>query len=433
MKDLLKRFESTPWKFLLCAIVFTYSLYHFSRALDHSHEMASDLVRPKSVSEFKNLGRPENEDVFLLEHQETFFREYHAKTTFVIAQNPKKQGTALRTQKLPVCLSLESAIFNKINVQIETFSNLAASLKVDDSPVIVSLDEKKTFLWLTRMATDSFFEEKLKKSPLLVPKGSVLIPGSRACTEGEGLCGEDSQAKSSFKFGMKDVMFGRSQDVKKLLQKLGGECAGKSVECVKKGVESGQIKIDSGCEVFQDTTEIPNMDHLNPLKFNEEKSKDHWEAGSHGGSVKNPETATFPRILVFRKQLENFQHSAGKWRIQEFMFQPQGVVHLPDGKKQSFLQETCPHKIMPWLPLEFPSNAPNRSDARCSSACIEGSGICGPDHGFPRADGSHSECDGDFTCCSPGGWCGYTPDHCDCPTCIDYSKISAIRSYNRLN
>ncbi|XP_070576117.1 bone morphogenetic protein 1-like [Ptychodera flava] len=45
---------------------------------------------------------------------------------------------------------------------------------------------------------------------------------------------------------------------------------------------------------------------------------------------------------------------------------------------------------------------------------------CGPN--YPLPDGSPAECDpnGIYPCCSPYDWCGNTPDHCECPGCIDF-------------
>ena len=46
---------------------------------------------------------------------------------------------------------------------------------------------------------------------------------------------------------------------------------------------------------------------------------------------------------------------------------------------------------------------------------------CGP--GFPLEDGSPARCDPDSPdfCCSAGGWCGHTEDHCNCETCKNYN------------
>ncbi|KAI8507152.1 hypothetical protein Bbelb_155910 [Branchiostoma belcheri] len=48
---------------------------------------------------------------------------------------------------------------------------------------------------------------------------------------------------------------------------------------------------------------------------------------------------------------------------------------------------------------------------------------CG--RGFPAENGKDAECDpdGNIPCCSPGNWCGYTVDHCDCPGCVDYRNM----------
>ena len=48
---------------------------------------------------------------------------------------------------------------------------------------------------------------------------------------------------------------------------------------------------------------------------------------------------------------------------------------------------------------------------------------CGPR--FPLADGSTpAQCNPNgpngYGCCSRIGWCGNTPEHCNCGSCIDY-------------
>ncbi|XP_070575267.1 uncharacterized protein [Ptychodera flava] len=51
-----------------------------------------------------------------------------------------------------------------------------------------------------------------------------------------------------------------------------------------------------------------------------------------------------------------------------------------------------------------------RDDLRCGAS-------------YTLSDGSPAECDpyGIFPCCSSGGWCGKTYDHCSCSTCIRYT------------
>jgi hypothetical protein len=46
---------------------------------------------------------------------------------------------------------------------------------------------------------------------------------------------------------------------------------------------------------------------------------------------------------------------------------------------------------------------------------------CGPDFPLP-GNGEPSKCDpeSDSLCCSDSGWCGNTPDHCDCSECVNY-------------
>ena len=47
---------------------------------------------------------------------------------------------------------------------------------------------------------------------------------------------------------------------------------------------------------------------------------------------------------------------------------------------------------------------------------------CGPD--FPLEDGGPTECNPNSPnyCCSPHGWCGNTPQHCSCYSCINYRE-----------
>ena len=48
---------------------------------------------------------------------------------------------------------------------------------------------------------------------------------------------------------------------------------------------------------------------------------------------------------------------------------------------------------------------------------------CGPRYSL--GDGSPGQCDGndaEHRCCSPGGWCGKTKDHCECSGCTDFSE-----------
>ncbi|XP_063688512.1 SCO-spondin-like isoform X2 [Bolinopsis microptera] len=49
-------------------------------------------------------------------------------------------------------------------------------------------------------------------------------------------------------------------------------------------------------------------------------------------------------------------------------------------------------------------------------------GRCGPD--YLLSDGTPAQCNPDveYSCCSPQGYCGRTPDHCLCQTCIDYKQ-----------
>ncbi|XP_078616566.1 uncharacterized protein LOC144884896 isoform X2 [Branchiostoma floridae x Branchiostoma japonicum] len=51
---------------------------------------------------------------------------------------------------------------------------------------------------------------------------------------------------------------------------------------------------------------------------------------------------------------------------------------------------------------------------------------CG--EGYPAADGNPAECDPAFVspCCSPANWCGSSPNHCDCPACVDYRNTGGF-------
>eukprot|EP00058_Branchiostoma_floridae_P001424 XP_002586912.1 hypothetical protein BRAFLDRAFT_105134 [Branchiostoma floridae] len=45
---------------------------------------------------------------------------------------------------------------------------------------------------------------------------------------------------------------------------------------------------------------------------------------------------------------------------------------------------------------------------------------CGPSYTTPTANPGQCNPRSDHPCCSPGGWCGGTADHCTCSGCIDY-------------
>jgi len=45
---------------------------------------------------------------------------------------------------------------------------------------------------------------------------------------------------------------------------------------------------------------------------------------------------------------------------------------------------------------------------------------CGATNPLPSGRAAQCNPDSDYPCCSAGGWCGYTNDHCNCATCIDY-------------
>merc|ERR1712117_819816 len=58
-----------------------------------------------------------------------------------------------------------------------------------------------------------------------------------------------------------------------------------------------------------------------------------------------------------------------------------------------------------------------RSDARCGAK-------------YPLADGSPGRCNpnGKWPCCSPGGWCGDSDDHCKCKGCTDFRILGPQRA-----
>merc|ERR1719187_1887591 len=64
----------------------------------------------------------------------------------------------------------------------------------------------------------------------------------------------------------------------------------------------------------------------------------------------------------------------------------------------------------------------------CSTPAWRPDNRCGPNFPSPTGSGKPGQCDPEATaneegpCCSPGGWCGNSAAHCDCPTCIDYSE-----------
>ncbi|XP_035681744.1 lectin-B-like [Branchiostoma floridae] len=54
-----------------------------------------------------------------------------------------------------------------------------------------------------------------------------------------------------------------------------------------------------------------------------------------------------------------------------------------------------------------------RTDYRCGA-------------GYNAPNGKPAECSaiGWFPCCSPEGFCGKSRNHCECPDCLDYRKVS---------
>ena len=57
-----------------------------------------------------------------------------------------------------------------------------------------------------------------------------------------------------------------------------------------------------------------------------------------------------------------------------------------------------------------------------SESKMRSDGRCGPNFLLP--DETLGQCDGYSTripCCSSGGWCGHTYNHCKCTGCIDYT------------
>jgi len=58
-----------------------------------------------------------------------------------------------------------------------------------------------------------------------------------------------------------------------------------------------------------------------------------------------------------------------------------------------------------------------RPDARCGAK-------------YPLADGSPGRCNpnGKWPCCSPGGWCGDSDDHCKCKGCTDFRILGPQRA-----
>jgi len=58
-----------------------------------------------------------------------------------------------------------------------------------------------------------------------------------------------------------------------------------------------------------------------------------------------------------------------------------------------------------------------RADGRCGAR-------------FPLSDGTPAQCNPDHpdghTCCSPYGWCGSSPAHCTCASCINYNPVGIV-------
>jgi len=375
---------------LICVGLYVISLLvHLMSARDVAPAVSWAGV---SKAPLRNLARPPKEEIFLSPEQSAV-PLLSSSFSFAIF------STALSAAG---CLSAESAIAR--GVQVDLVSSSVSSYLASQPASQVVLISLSSFIWFTPKSAD-LAGEFVKKFP-----GQVLLPASRICPGGDCV---PAAVAGSFKFMSPKAVLGQASFLLPIFK--GCEPA----ECLQRAYKTKRAALDSESFFFQDMQDV-RMDHLEPLAFGDRPRPDGaWQAPREGGEIRNPETHTLPRLLIFG---ENFPAYAGKWR-RAFDFQPQASVG-----GRSFLQEVCPHTVLPWLPLRVPAPNPFRQDARCSDVCIDSHVKCNRNE-FPTQQGGMAECDptSEFHCCSPSGWCGYTKDHCDCPLCVNYRDVGNKR------
>ena len=407
------------------------------------------------VGSTHTLKHPVKDEIFLSEAQIAGIPHIYSSVGVAFAGDFNQDSMSLRS-----CLTVESAIGRKLKVNIlrsskdsSIFSSgqaldiatMVSDLSSTHSQLVLGLGLSGGF-WFTQSATD----DNLKKILKNLPEGSVLIPASRTCIgtacaryrseiafdEIKGV--EPVQGafgtQTTFRFASASAVAGSPAAVEHFLMEISRSCKANSMDdCVHDLFLSQKVPIilDTRCDVFQMMRDVDQFgEKLKPLRFGEH-SDVHGAWEGEGGELRNPETLAFPKILIFSAEHPMPRH-VGEWRNHQFVFQPQAWVGwkstLPVvASEMSFLQELCPHSILPWLPLLIPGEDEiTRSDVRCSDVCVDSDHRCSRNE-FPTQKAGMSECGGEYHCCSPSGWCGFTPEHCDCPLCVNYNDIQSKR------
>ena len=371
-------------------------------------ERASTISKPLAIP--RDVARPPKEEIFLSREQ-SVIAATNSPVTYAYF------SSFTEYLNLTGCLTTEAAIQRNFKVDIvDQSTSVSSYLSSLPSSQVVLLSFGAP-IWFTSKAGP---ELALRFLGNFNP-GTVLLPATRICTGSEDECKEEAKLVdgSSFKYISPKAALGRVDS----LSAFFSGCA--SPDCIRAGYLSKKFPalIDWHSDFFQDMQDV-DMKSLDPLKFGDAaKSDGKWQAPADGGELRNPETHSFPPLLIFG---EKFPAFAGAWRVKHFTFQPQSLMSVR-GQEKSFLQEVCPHSVLPWLPLNVAAN-PFRKDARCSDVCVDSHVKCSKRE-YPGEGQVMSECDpnSEYHCCSPSGWCGYTKEHCDCPLCVNYRDIADKR------
>ena len=417
------------------------------------NEMVSNKINEiaKVPHHHHEMMHPIKESVFISQEEADELTFIQSEVVFLMT------GTLGDNLNLHNCLTAESAIASKLALEVVSVPNGALSAMLssgsvsfapsvatavsdylkkhsEDKPVLTSLGGEFGY-WFTPTATDEAMSKILSK----LPSDAVLVPASRKCIGSVEICskypkldhpdefhgidprGDGFGAKTTFQFAFGAAVFGRRKAVGAFMDQL-ANCKINTADCIHELYLSKRFPliIDTKGELYVAMHDVNNK--LQPLVFAEKASlSGNWE-GEEGQDLRNPETMEYPKMIIFDKSMPRH---VGQWRIKHFVFQPQALVKW-NGQERSFLQEVCPHSVLPWLPMKKVGEA--RDDVRCSDVCVDSDIRCTRNE-FPSKRGGMSECGtkGPYHCCSPSGWCGFTPAHCDCPLCINYRDIEFKR------
>ena len=372
-------------------------------------ERASAISKPSLTP--RNVVRPPKEEIFLSREQ-SVIAATNSPVTYAYFSDS--------TDNVPLtgCLTAEAAIHRNFKVDIvDQATSVSTYLSGLPSSQVVLLSFGAP-VWFTSKAGPELAVRFLGK----FTPGTVLLPASRKCQASEDQCRQEANLVqgSTFKYISPKAALGRVDS----LSAFFSGCASPH-DCMQSGYLAKKLPVllDSKSEFFQDMQDV-DMHNLKPLVFGDSPRADgEWQA-ERGGEIRNPETHSFPSLLIFGSDFPQF---AGEWRVKHVTFQPQSLVSVK-GEERSFIQEVCPHSVLPWLPLNVPAPNPFRKDARCSDVCVDSHVKCNKRE-YPSEGQVMSECDpnSEYHCCSPNGWCGYTKEHCDCPLCINYRDIAEKR------